>query len=184
MRKLIASVSIIYISTLIAVPILDRELDVLRTFPEHYDAGPAGLLVRVGYAAVALMTTGIVVVALREGDLLERFGAVLLAAAVPTTALLVIAPQEVSGGWLLAGVFCLAVAPAIIAFAGRHRSPRWTIAAGAIVPVGFVLFALAPETIEGLANRVWDVLLGLWGFAYSFSGRRAHPTDLPRRPSS
>lgn len=146
--------SAVYLVTLLAVPLLDRETDVLRAYPEDYTTGLAGALVRIGYVAVALMALAIAASVVRERSWLERIAAVLLVAGGAASVVLAWAPQRVAGGMLLIGVLALAVAPILVSIGGRRRLSPIIVTLGIFVTAGFVaLIVLAPRELAGIANR-------------------------------
>ena len=160
----------IYLVTLLVVPLLARETDVLRAHPEHYTTGVPGVLVRVGYAAVSFMALAIAGHVLRWSGWLGRIAAGLLAMGAVMSAVLAAMPQEVTGGPLLVGVLALAVAPLIVSIGSAGRLPSGVVALGIIVTIGFVvLIMLAPRDLAGIANRSWDVLLAVWGLSFAIA---------------
>lgn len=173
-----------YVLTLIVVPLIDRDVDVVRAYPEDYASGAGGALVRVGYLSVALMALALAAALLRAGRWPERIGGLLLAAGSGTALVLAAAPQQVSGGLLLAGVFGLVLAPGVVSVALRRRLPAVVVGLGLAVTLGFATLGVVPREVAGVANRAWDLLLGAWGFALALtspSGRRAPPS--PREAS-
>jgi hypothetical protein len=70
------------------------------------------------------------------------------------------------------------LAPMVISIGGRDRMPRMVVLLGALVSsAAVVAFAIAPSDLAGLANRAWDVLLGVWGVSIALRPAGA----LPRR---
>ena len=137
-RRSAAIAGAIYLTTLLVVPLIARETDVLRAHPEHYTAGVPGVLVRVGYGAVAFMALAIAAPVLRWSGWLARIAAALLAVGGMTSVVLAAMPQEVTGGPLLFGVLALALAPLLTSIGGAGRLPPGIVALGVMVTIGFV----------------------------------------------
>lgn len=172
----------VYLVTLVAAPLVDRAIDVQRAYPEDYAFGPAGVLVRLGYAAVALMVLAIAMLLAREGGAGRLVAAALLVAGATMSFVLAAAPQQVSGGVLLLGVLCLVAAPLVSSIAERRRLGRIAFALGVLVTVAFVALAVAPKDVAGLTNRAWDVLLALWGITFPLA-RSGHIVSGAATPS-
>jgi len=171
-RRGAAIAGAVYLTTLLVVPLIARETDVLRAHPEHYTTGVPGVLVRVGYGAVAFMALAIAASVLRWSGWLGRIAAALLAVGGVTSVMLAAMPQEVTGGPLLFGVLALALAPVLVSISGAGRLPPGVIALGVMVTIGFVgLIVLAPRDLAGIANRSWDVLLAVWGLSFAIALR-------------
>jgi hypothetical protein len=166
-----------YLVTLLAVALIDRETDLLRTHPEDYATGVAGALVNVGYVAVALMALAIAASLVREGRWLSVIAAALLAGGGVTSLVLATAPQEVTGGPLLVGVLALALSPLLVSIGADGRLSPVAVALGVIVTLGFVAYILlSPRELAGIANRSWDALLAVWGVSFGLRSRPAmHP---------
>jgi hypothetical protein len=167
---LAAIASATYLVTLVVVPLLAPERDVLRSHPEHYADTTFGALVRVGYLAVAVMAWSVGVIAWTARARWRLPVAALALLGGAAAFVLALAPVEVTGGPLLVGILALALLPATasIASGGAHGSA--TRIFGIAVTLGFAAaVALAPREIAGLTNRVWDALLALWGVAFGLS---------------
>jgi hypothetical protein len=161
-----------YLATLLVVPFIDRETDLLRAHPEDYATGVAGALVRLGYLAVALMALAIAASLVREGRWLSVIAAGLLAGGGVTSLVLAAAPQQVTGGLLLVGVLALALSPLFVSIGADGQLPPAVATLGVIATVGFVAFiVLAPRELAGIANRAWDVLLAVWGLSFALVTR-------------
>lgn len=173
----IASASL-YLATLVAAPLIDPHLDPLRSYPEDYSPGPADWVVRLGYVSVALMALAIAVVSLRQGGWPPRIAAVLLVAGAIASATLAIAPQQVTGGPLLAGIAGLVIAPLAISMSARRELAWPVVMLGFLVTFGFVALAVAPRDVAGITNRGCDVLLALWGLAYAIARDEARDAPL------
>lgn len=168
-----------YLATLVAAPLVDPHLDPLRSYPEDYSPGPADGIVRLGYVSVALMALAIAALTVRWAEWSRRVAAVLLVAGAVASATLAIAPQQVTGGPLLAGVVGLVLAPLVLSISARRELPRPVVALGILVAFGFLALAVAPREVAGLTNRAWDVLLALWGLAYALAHGRPATTRGP-----
>ena len=176
-RRIAAGAALLYLLTLVAAPLVDPARDVLRSYPEDYSPGPADALVRAGYVSVAVMAAAIAWVAVRQGGLARTVAGTMLVAAAAVSATLAVAPQQVTGGPLLAGVILgLVIAPLVLSIAGRHDTPRAPVVMGIVVSVGFLSLMAAPREVAGITNRVWDVLLALWGLAFT-----TRPAAAPSR---
>jgi len=152
-----------YVLTLLAAPLVDRSIDILRAHPEDYAGGPAQTLVVAGYWSVALMAL-LIAAALVAGDWRDRLASALLLAGALTSVSLAIVPVPVTGGVLLIGVLGFAVAPAALALA--HASGARTVRVlGAAVFLLFLALVFAPAGVAGLTNRLFDIALGSWGLA-------------------
>ncbi len=156
----------VYLATLLAAPLVDPELDLLRSYPEDYSPGPADPIVRLGYVSVVLMALAIAALNLRQPRWSRRVAAVLLVAGAAASATLVLAPQQVTGGPLLAGVLGLVIAPSVLSISARHELPRAVVTLGIVVTLGFLALTVAPRDVAGITNRAWDVLLALWALSF------------------
>ena len=163
----------VYLVTLALAPVLAPERDVLRSHPEDYGAGAAGLLVRLGYAAVAVAAWSIASIVWPGAKTSGRVAAVLALAAGLLGFALAAAPQEVTGGPLLLGVFALALLPAAASIAHAATLPSPLRGYGFAVTVAFLAIVFGPSDAGGLINRVWDGLVALWGIAFGLADRRA-----------
>ena len=188
-RSVAAIAASLYVTTLVAVPLLDRDRDVLRSYPEDYADGPAGLLVRLGYVAVALMALAIAVAIARVRAWSLRLALGLLGSGSLAALFLAAAPQQVNGGFLLAGILGLALAPAAISIGTRDRQSPVFVTLGMITTLAFATIAIGPHEMAGAINRAWDVLFGLWGVTFAVISRRSRegaraPSDpRPARPN-
>lgn len=177
-RRGAAIAGAVYLATLLAVPLIDPQTDLLRAHPEDYTTGLPGVLVRVGYGAVALMALAIAASVLRGSGWLERIAAGLLLVGAVTSGVLAAMPQEVTGGPLLVGVLALALAPLLVSIGAAPRLSPVVVALGVTVTIGFVvLIALAPRELAGIANRSWDVLLAAWGMSFAIAPRPARGAE-------
>jgi len=161
-----------YLVTLLVVPLAAPERDVLRSHPEHYVDTALGGLVRLGYFALTVTMSAVVVIVSRTRGARHYAAAGLAAIAACTTLVLAIAPVEITGGPLLVGVLALALTPAAAGLATARLLPVGQRILGVVVTVSFVAFAIAPSEIAGLINRAWDALLGLWAVAFGMAARR------------
>lgn len=177
-RRGAAIAGAVYLTTLLVVPLFAPEVDILRAHPEHYTTGVPGVLVRVGYGAVAFMALAIAASVLRWSGRLGRIAAALLAMGGVMSVVLAAMPQEVTGGPLLFGVLALALAPLLVTIGGAGRLPLGVAALGVMVTIGFVgLIVLAPRDVAGIANRLWDVLLAVWGLSFAVALRPAREVE-------
>ena len=180
MRRAAAIAGAAYLGTLLVVPFIDRETDFLRAYPEDYATGVAGPLVRLGYVAIAFMALAIGASLGREGTWLERIAAVLLAAGSATSLVLAIAPQQLTGGPLLVGVFGLVFAPLLTSIGAGKRLSTIVVRLGVMATAGFVALMIAPHELAGITNRSWDVLLAVWGLSFALIPRKASAREPPR----
>jgi hypothetical protein len=164
--------SAVYLVTLALVPALSPERDLLRSHPEDYSIGAAGPLVRLGYAAVAVAVWAIASIVSRGASRSGTVAAALALAGGLLGLTLAVAPQEVTGGPLLLGVFALALLPAAGSIARAATLPSPSRIYGFAVTVAFLAIAFGPADAAGLINRIWDGLFGLWGIAFGLTDRR------------
>lgn len=156
----------VYVTVLVALPLLDSGFDVLTTHPEDYARGTFGIAVNASYLALAIALVCLVLALLPVRRWAIAVPILLVPAAVLCGALAV-NPIAVAGGsaWLLVPVFGLALGPLVGSLSLRERFHPWE---GAIVGVGLavvIAFAgvlVAPDSVGGAVNRAFDVLVGLW----------------------
>ena len=150
-RRVAAIAGAVYLATLVVVPLIDRETDVVRAHP---------------------VASAIAVVVFRGATRLQLIAAGLLVPAAVMSAVLAMVPQEVTRGPLLIGVLALALAPLLVSLGGVARLSPVVVRLGVIVTAGFVpLVVLAPHDVAGIANRAWDVLLASWGLLFAIAPR-------------
>jgi hypothetical protein len=167
-RRVASGAALFYLATLLAAPLVDRGRDVLRAYPEDYSAGPADVIVRLGYLAVALMSLAIAALVALEGGWPRKAAAAMLVAAAAVSLTLAVVPRQITGGPALVGVMLgYFLAPILLTLTGRRALPRAALVLGAAVGFGLVALAVAPRDVAGITNRGWDVLLALWGLAFS-----------------
>ena len=174
----IAAIAAVAYLLLLTLPLLDTRFDVLTAHPEDYATVAYGVAVNASYLALAVALVAIVVPLAP----FRRWSLVVPALLVPA-ALLCVAlafdPIAVarSSQWVLIPIVCLALAPAAAALSLRGRFGGWAPAVaglGVAVLVAFAALALAPDSVGGLVNRVFDVLAGLWvALAAVAAGRRS-----------
>lgn len=181
MRRVASAAALLYLATLLAAPLIDRARDVLRAYPEDYSPGTADAIVRLGYVAATAMALAIAATVAR-GGWARRAGAVMLVAAGAASLTLAVVPQQVTGGPILVGVLGFVLAPLVLSLSGRRELPRWCVALGVAVSLGFLSLAMAPRDVAGITNRVWDVLLALWAVTYPLAHGVARDAQLGVRP--
>ncbi len=169
----VAASSLVYLVTLIVVPLLAPQRDVLRSHPEHYADTAAGWLVRLGYVAVALAAWSVAATLLATPGRMRVVAALLALAGGALALQVAVALDEVTGGPLLLGVFALALTPAAASIARRGTLRSTVVVLGIGVTLAFVMLAVAPKEAAGLVNRVWDGLLAIWILAFGLSDRRS-----------
>lgn len=155
-----------YVIALLALPILEPDLDVVSTHPEDYASGKYGILVNLSYGALGVALAAIVL-ALWPGASWKATTLALLVPPALLCAALTLAPVAVarSGTAVFIGVLGLATGPLVSSVVLRLRfgkSSPLVVALGAAVLVAFVLLAVTPEAIGGAVNRGFDALAGLW----------------------
>lgn len=156
----------LYVVLLIVIPLVEPEFDVWRSHPEDYAAGSFGALVNLSYAAMAIALVS------PSSALLTQSGwkALALVLLVPPALLCVALTVDPIGVARQATVAPLAIlglgaGPVVVSIVYRRRFGQArvaTIALGALVALSFVALALAPESLGGGVNRVFDVLAGAW----------------------
>ena len=156
----------LYVVLLIVIPLVEPQFDVWRSHPEDYAAGPYGALVNVSYAAMAAALVSF------SSGLVGKVGwkALALALLVPPALLcvaLTVDPIGVARQATVASlaILGLAVGPIAVSIVYRRRfGPGRValIALGALVAGAFIALAVAPESVGGAVNRVFDVLAGAW----------------------
>lgn len=167
-RRVASGAALLYLATLLAAPFVDRGRDVLRSYPEDYSGGPADAIVRLGYVAVAVMSLAIAARVVRERGWSQKAAAAMLVAASAVSLTLAVVPRQITGGPSLVGVVVgFVLAPLALTLSGRRELARAAVVLGVAVAFGFVALAVAPRDVAGITNRGWDVLLALWGLAFS-----------------
>lgn len=158
--------AIFYTATLVIVPLLNRDLNVMATHPEDYASGAFGVLVNASYAAFAVALATLAA-ALYPGRRMAALWPALLIVPALLCGALAFSPAAVarSGAWVSLAVAVLAVAPIAISLAMTRRlgaRRRWAIALAAGVAVAFLCLAASPTAVSGLVNSVFDVMAGSW----------------------
>lgn len=165
-----------YVAILVALPLLDWNVNMLNAHPEDYARGQLGLAVNLSYLALAVALASFALSALPfKGWAM----ALLLLVAPPAIlcAALAVDPVGVAttSPLLLLPIVCLALVPLIGSVALRDRLAAWrpSLAGFAIlVLIAFAGLVVAPEAIGGAVNRLFDVTVGLWLGLASIAVRR------------
>ena len=156
-----------WLAALIFSPLLDTYRKVLRSHREEYAQAPAGFLVNLGIASLALSLFALGI-ALIDGSKVRRAGAVLLLIGGLTAAVLTIFPSAgASGSPLGLGPVAAAFGTILISARLRRdpiRTSRFGLAIGfaSMLPILVVAVILAPESIEGITARALQADLGAW----------------------
>jgi hypothetical protein len=159
-RHVAALGALVYVATLVVVPLANPALDVLRLHPEDFAQGSFGFLVSVGYAALAVALVAISLIAMRLRGTFGSLAVLAFGLAALTCVANAVDPTlGTRRSPIELGVFGLVVGPLALSAALRLRT---LIALAALVACAFVALLASPEALSGMVNRVFDALAGLW----------------------
>lgn len=165
----------VWCAALLVSPLLRTDLGVLSTHPETYALGDWGLVMRLGYAGLALAGWSAAFLAVRY-----RVAALLLVVFAIGALCIGLLPPRNSGG-LADQVFPylqtapLAFLPAITWISWRTRR-GWLAAFAALALVLFLPLTSGEPAHGGLINRGADLAMGLWLVAFAWTERDARST--------
>ena len=159
----------LYVATLVVVPLLNLDRDVLRLHPEDlYDAN-GGFLVIAGWLVFAVALAATAYLAWRRRGIAMRIAALCFVVAALVSVANAIDPTlGIRGSPIELGIFGLAIGPLVASFASRPVALRVLAVAAALAFAGIV-FETAP--VGGMVNRVFDALAGIWCVAFAVEAR-------------
>lgn len=171
--RLVIGGAAVWSAALLAGPLLRPDLDLLDAHPEDYAQGAWAMVMRAGYAGVAVAGLAAALLARRRpvaAVLLAVFGLGALAIGIlPPTS------SEASGSTTADRLFPylqlapLALFPALVWISWRERT-RSLVVLGAIAVLLF-LPLLGHPPASGLINRFADLAMGAWLIAYARTRR-------------
>ena len=160
----------VYLLTLIAVPVANLDLDVVRLHPEDYANASLGWLVVAGWLALAVSLAAIALATARAG-VAPKIAAIFFALAALVCVANAIDPTlGARRSPIELGVFGLVIGPLVASFAWRGMLLR-VIAVAAAVAFAGLLFG--GDAIGGIVNRVFDALAAVWCIAFAARSRHA-----------
>ena len=170
-RALVGSGALVYLATLVLVPLANPSLDQGRLHPEDFASAQLGFLVNVGYLALAVAGIAAAVIALRIGGVAATVAAAcLLIAAAMCVANAIDPTLATRGSPIELGVFGLLVGPVLLAF---RLGKRALIASAFAIALGFAALLASPADVDGMVNRVMDGLIALWFVVFARTAPRA-----------